>query len=522
MGFVRNTLLVLAGSMACGTFALAQDTAATGNAAQVEVVDFEARYREAENYRQAIGVDLDISRSIEIHLELAEAGFGRSLNRMGDFYNYGIGVPQDYRRAAEYYGAASDAGHITSLVRQSKALRRLGAGEEALAVIERAVELGLDGALEERSSGHLFAEYGARSDVAFGFAETQRLAADGSNQTANYQLAEAYRRGIGVEQDQAAAYQLYLMLRQQGHAAGTERLANYFAEGIVVEQDAETAVELYRTAASLGREGAYVPMAKLLVEIGRGEDALLALRQGLELGDERAEVELAVGHLDGAFGTGSDAAFGRVELNRLAEAGNLRAGATVLNRLGDGEDLAPDLERVISHLENAMRSGDGRAAEALLRFYREVPDAVPDAVERRRGILDAYAPIIRARTYYPELANLAYDTDNGVGAYPLLLEILREADGVGYERALLQIYFRDKNAFTYILQSELSDRGEYDGSLNGYMTGDTLRGVLRYCYAKDIHDVCIHGPLRTPAVRLIAVALRHDREVAAGQVPAEG
>lgn len=520
---MRILSILLASSMFVVSPGLrAQQASDEGTAAQIQNEEFESRYREAENYRQAIGVDLDIQRSLTMHRELADAGFGRSLHRLGDFYYYGIGVAQDYRQAADYYGAAAEAGHTTSLVRQSRTLRRVGAGSEALDVIEHAITLNLDGALEERSAGHLFAEYGDRSDVGFGLAETRRLADDPANQISNYQLAEAYRRGVGVDVDHAAAFQIYSALREQGHAAATERLADYYAEGVATERDPETALELYRTAASLGREGAYVPLAKLLAEIGRGEDALLAMQQGVDAGDGRAEREMAVGHLDGIFGTASDREFGRTELNRLAEGGDLRAAAMVLDRIGDGEDLNPDLDRVLGQLDSAMQNGDGRAAETLLRFYREVPNAVDDTRGRRQAILDTYAPLIRGRVYYPELANLAYDTNNGTDAYPMLLEILREADGVGYERALLQIFWRDKNAFTYVLQSELKERDLYAGNINGYMTRNTVRGALNYCEENNIYDVCIHGPLRTPAVRLISAALRHDREVAAGQIDDQG
>lgn len=510
--------LLLAGFVVSGTFAQAQETTTTENAAQVEHEDFEARYREAENYRQGIGVNLDIVRSLEMHRALADAGVARSLHRLGDFHSYGIGVLQDHRRAADYYGQAVEAGYATSMVRQSRSLRQLGAGEEALAVIERAIEVNIDGALEERSAGHLFGEYDGQSDRAFGFAETQRLAGDSGNQIANYQLAEAYRRGIVVDTNHPEAFRLFTTLREQGHAAATERLAGYYAQGLVTERDPETAIDLYRTAASLGREGAYVPMAKLLSEIGRGEDALIAMQQGADADNERAEVGLAEGHLDGLFGAETDREFGRTELNRLAEAGNLRAAASVLNRIGDGEDLSPDLDRVLGQLSSAMQNGDGRAAETLLRFYREVPRPVDDSLDRRRAILDAYGPIIRGSVYYPELANMAYETNNGVEAYPLLLEIVREANGVGYERAMLQIFWRDKNAFTYILQAELVDRGLYSGPLNGYMTRNTVRGALKYCDESNIYDVCIHGPLRTPAVRLMSTALRIDREEAVGQV----
>ena len=506
--------LVIAFSLALivvGVTAHAQEQTALTNDEQA--LEFEALYTEAERLRRAIGIDLDISKAFEIHKQLADAGYGRSLHRVGDFHYRGIVVPQDYGRAATYYQLAVEAGNTTSILAQSKALRRAGDGERALEVIDRAIVQIIDGALEERAAGHLYSEYGTLSDPSFGYSEARRLSEAGNNQVATYLLAEATHRGLGTQVDDREAFKLFMNLYLEGHAAGTERLANYFAEGIVVDRDPERAVELYRIAAGLGREGAYLPMIRLLSELGQEDEALMAAEEAIEEEAERAELEFALGHIDGLFGTESDPEFGWLELNRLAEQGDMRAAATLLDRVGARSELVRRLDVVIATLDAAVQRGNGRAAETLLRFYREAPKAVENSFELRQQILENHAGIIRSRVLYPEMASLAFDSDTTIDVFPLLLEIVEAADGDGYERALLQIFWRDKNAFTYVLQRELSDQGRFEGRPDGRMNRSTLRATLGYCREKGIGDECAHGPLRTPAVRLIATALRRDRDI---------
>lgn len=86
---------------------------------------------------------------------------------------------------------------------------------------------------------------------------------------AQYQLAQLYRTGNAVEQDDSIAAKWYSLAARQGHASAEANLGAHYALGQGVAQDERIAVELYRRAAAKGHAFAQYNLGLSLSE-GKG------------------------------------------------------------------------------------------------------------------------------------------------------------------------------------------------------------------------------------------------------------
>lgn len=104
-----------------------------------------------------------------IWLKLAEGGHGPSIFRLADLYARGLGGPKDAAMAAKYYCQAAEGNHAESLYYCAKGKKESGAG-------------GIEEYIKSADLGH---------------------------RRAQYDLANFYVSGDGVEKDYQAAYLLY-------------------------------------------------------------------------------------------------------------------------------------------------------------------------------------------------------------------------------------------------------------------------------------------------------------------------
>ncbi|KAI9193507.1 uncharacterized protein BJ171DRAFT_571707 [Polychytrium aggregatum] len=79
-------------------------------------------------------------------------------------------------------------------------------------------------------------------------------AAEAQHPMAHFHLARCYRTGLGVDQDQIKALELYRDLADRGMAQAQIALGDCYEDGDGVDQDYDTAIEWYSKAADQGSE----------------------------------------------------------------------------------------------------------------------------------------------------------------------------------------------------------------------------------------------------------------------------
>jgi len=143
----------------------------------------------------AVGVPVD-QTVIEALRIKAEQGDAAAQNRLGQRYNYGLAVPQDYAEALKWYRLAAEQG------------------------VAEAVE-------------------------------RYRMAAQQGDASAQFNLAVMYDHGRGVPRDDAEAAKWVRMAAEQGHAHAQYYLSSLYGAGKGVPQDPAEAVKWLRMAAVL-------------------------------------------------------------------------------------------------------------------------------------------------------------------------------------------------------------------------------------------------------------------------------
>ena len=158
----------------------------------------------------------------ELHIvalrELAEAGDAEAQTELGERYEHGRGVGQDYAVAVSWFRRAAEQGHA-------------------------------------RARAALGFMYGTGRGVEQDDAEAvrwDRLAAELGNARGQHNLGVSYRDGLGVSRDDENAVFWFRRAAEQGFAAAQTGLGQMYSTGRGVSRDYEMAVSWYRRAAEQG------------------------------------------------------------------------------------------------------------------------------------------------------------------------------------------------------------------------------------------------------------------------------
>ena len=194
--------------------------------------------------------------------QLAEVGDAGAQIELGERYEHGRGVVQDYAAAVSWFRRAADQGHAS--------------GQAALGFM-----------------------YGTGRGVAQDYAEAarwDRRAAEQGNARGQHNLGVRYREGRGVVQDYAEAARWFRRSADQGHASGQNNLGRMYATGRGVSRDDAEAVRWYRLSAD---QGDAVAQNNLGVMYARGRgvsrdygEAVRWYRRAAEQGDVLAQYNL--------------------------------------------------------------------------------------------------------------------------------------------------------------------------------------------------------------------------------------
>jgi TPR repeat protein len=203
--------------------------------------------------------------------------FGDAQEKLGVIYQHGLGVPQDYQKAGQYYQIAT---------KERDNLRMLTAGEmycKGLGVaINHVTAANLFKAVKKDSQAFGKAQYNLGVLYQNGLGVTQdyltatkyyQLAADSGYDPARLALGSMYLEGIGVAKDEAAAAQLFRLVetRSQEFTQAQYNLGAMYQKGRGVPRNYPKAAKHYQVAADRG----YNP-ARLALESMNREDSMVS------------------------------------------------------------------------------------------------------------------------------------------------------------------------------------------------------------------------------------------------------
>ena len=211
------------------------------------------------SYFQGHGVPKDYRESLRITAIAAQNGSVRAKTRVADMLNRGIAVEKDPARAAELYSQTADKGEVWSMNRLGWAYMN-GTGVEKD---------------EVRAIGLL------------------RQAAEKGDRSAQHSLGYAYVNGRGVEKDIAKGIEWYTKADLR---AALSNMAQRYRDGFGVEQNDVKAKLYYQRSAGKGHQAAMLALSELLIEDATPQSLRDAFDWTLKAaiqGNEQAQSKLA-------------------------------------------------------------------------------------------------------------------------------------------------------------------------------------------------------------------------------------
>jgi len=239
--------------------------------------------------RQASGV---------LDCKTADQGEANAQFQLGDMYEQGQGVPQDYEEAVKWYRLAANQGNAYAQVNLGTMYDN-GTGvpqddEEAVKWYRLAAE---QNDVDGQSNLGMMYEHGQGVPQDYEEAvKWYRLAADQGNAQAQANLGKMYYYGRGVPQDAKEAVKLYRLAADQGDADVQFRLGCMYRFGTCVPKDDEEAAKWYRLAANQGNVKAQFQLGDIYEQV-QGvpqdyEEAVKWYRLAADQGDAQAQANL--------------------------------------------------------------------------------------------------------------------------------------------------------------------------------------------------------------------------------------
>lgn len=175
-------------------------------------------------------------------LEQAENGSSEAQLKLGQAYQYGRGLPQDYQKALHWYEKAASQG-------EAEAQRPLGA----------LYEMGR-GVAKDFGKAAFWYEKAAEQGLA----------------RAQVNLGILYENGQGVEKDLEKALFWYQKAADQGYGRGLNHLGGLYEAGLGGTRDINKALELYKQGAEAGYSKAMVNLGRIYEYGAKGVEKNLA------------------------------------------------------------------------------------------------------------------------------------------------------------------------------------------------------------------------------------------------------
>ena len=229
----------------------------------------------------AFSVDFQKGRNAYVHKKdfatalrhfkpLAEQGHAVAQSILGEMFQHGKGVAQNYKTAEKWYRLAAEQGNVGA--------------QENLVLLTKEV------ARQKREKREK-AEWIARE-------KREKAIREQGDAEAQFNLGMVYQHGNGVPQDSKTAVKWHTLAAEQGHAGAQVNLGQMYYNGDGVTLNYKTALKWYGLAAEKGNAGAQYMLGEMYYrEIGVPQDfenALKWYRLAAEQGDARAQTGVGI------------------------------------------------------------------------------------------------------------------------------------------------------------------------------------------------------------------------------------
>ncbi|KKB81008.1 hypothetical protein VW35_02220 [Devosia soli] len=317
-------------------------------------------------------------------------------------------------------------------------------------------------------------------------------------------LGELYRADTPLLPDEAKSLSYYTQSGDAGWGPALMYLGDYYTKA----RDAEGAIAAYEKAIAIGEKAAYVPLGDIFrlnrIHAPDYERADELFQQAADLGAEKGLTRLAQLRLDGHVGRVSEGV-------ALLEKGILEdvpgAAVALADAYISGQGVKRSVQKGISILDAGVAKEDAASARRLIALYLDgaKPELQPNA-RRANAVFEASAGFLpdRAKTYEGAILQSALAADRTAfqSAYSqfTLLDQSQKAS------ALPRIKRLNENSYVYLLQSALGERGVFQGTATGQLTGSTIRAVNAFCAENNL-TVCVRGPLAGPVADALGKVL---------------
>ncbi len=230
-----------------------------------EAGDAEAQTELGERYEDGRDVVQDYAGAVSWFRRAADQGFAPGQAALGFMYARGRGARQDDSEAVRWFRRAAEQGNVRAQFNLGN-MYRDGRGvareyQAAVTWFRRAADQGNVGA--QHNLGAMYRD-GRGVPQDYGVAVTWiRRAAEQNGAYAQNSLGALYRDGRGVRQDHERAVAWFRRAAEQGNAAGQASLGWMYENGRGVQRDRVEAVRWYRRAADQGDSWAQEQLDRL-------------------------------------------------------------------------------------------------------------------------------------------------------------------------------------------------------------------------------------------------------------------
>jgi uncharacterized protein len=313
----------------------------------------------------------DYQSALTMLRPLAASNNGRAACLLGEIYEFGYGVPQDFTEALKWYKLAARSENVqpyTLHVRKFGPLPQDRAQRDKF--VENLKKDAMDGVSEaQRVLGTLyFSGSGVKKDFARSFAWFEKSARQGNVEAIN-NLGFMYQHGVSVPRDYERARQLYKQAADFGNPDAQNNLGFIYCRGFGVPADYKKAAPLFAFASDHGSSEAASNLG-WLYEKGFGVErdyarAVLLYAKAAAHGVVNARYNLGFMY---QYGLGVERQPDKArKLYRLAAAMGYPSGENQLGFMNNfGSDVPGDYKQALKY----YRKETERKAES----YKEAPN----------------------------------------------------------------------------------------------------------------------------------------------------
>lgn len=301
--------------------------------------------------------------------------------------------------------------------------------------------------------------------------QIEEIAAKG-NHWAMLLVGDAYARGEGTDADRARAISLYEDAAKAGNVFALTRLGEIYRDGFLAKADPARAISYYQ--------------------------------QAVDAGSKRAAVILGESHMNYKFGRLSNPHTGFRLLQDALAASEPTAASALANAYIWARGIARNPSKALQILAQSADAGNAAAARALIAHHRAGRwTYVRRDLSRAQSVLDKYAPILSET----ELAREKFLMRAASAPSRNFAALADEIDKFGpaeQAETISALRAANANAYVYVAQRRLKEKGLYKGALDGRLTRETIRAINTLCRQSPTAGACEEGPLDARAAQMIA------------------